>query len=112
MAQADNSAAYAFVCINSGFFKLHKIVEKNAEELSERLETAEQEKQTLSDQLSEAQSAAATAEEERQKISEELQTAQEHAAGEQERMTKEIEELRIQLETEKKKTWWQKLWGR
>ena len=33
MAQADYSAANSFVCINSGFFKLHKIVEKNAEKV-------------------------------------------------------------------------------
>ncbi len=33
VAQADYSAANSFVCINSRFFELHKVVEKNAEEL-------------------------------------------------------------------------------
>lgn len=87
-------------------------VEKDAEKLSERLEVAEGEKKALSDQLTEAQTTAAIAELARQEITEDLQKEQERASAEKSRMEQEIEELRSRLETEKKKTWWQKLWGK
>lgn len=101
-------------------------VEKDAEELSVRLETAEQERNALTEKLKDAEettadlttrlnAAAATESSLRsdmEKSTLALTEAREQAAGERERMMKEMEDLRSQLETEKKKTWWQKLWGR
>ena len=86
--------------------------EREKAELSERLEASECEKIVLSDQLSEARNAVTIAVRERMKSMEDLQEEQKRAATEKDRMEQEMEELRIQLETEKKKSWWQKLWSR
>lgn len=83
-------------------------VEESAKNLSDQLNSAEQEKTVLSDQLSEARNAITIAVRERTKSMADLQKEQERVAG----MEQEMEELRIQLEAEKRKSWWQKLLGK